>query len=98
MSSFTWQIKQFIRKLLPFAIVGGILYGGYNLHQEGAFRRGVGPFVTSMLSKIPVFGSQFKRSSSHRKYPSYAYGNKSYRKGKKYHRRGKAARRRLRRR
>jgi hypothetical protein len=54
------KIRELISGLIPIAIIGALLFGGYHLYQKGTFRRGIGPAVSSVLHKIPYFGSRFK--------------------------------------
>ena len=81
MRDLGWKLKQWFRQLFPIALIGAFLYGGYNLYKAGAFRRGFGPAVTSVLGHVPYFGSRFRHYvpsfSSPRK--SYSYQGKSRR-------------------
>lgn len=54
------KVRELISSLIPLAVVGALLFGGYNLYKKGAFRRGIGPAVSSALHSIPYFGSRFK--------------------------------------
>jgi len=86
--NLTWKIKQFFRNLLPLVIIGAILYGVYGMYKKGAFRHGIRPAITSVLKKIPYFGSRFKHygySYAPKKFKRDR-GSKYYR-GKKYYRR-----------
>jgi hypothetical protein len=80
MSNLIWRIKQAINKMIPYAIIFGLLYGGYNLYRKGTFRHGIVPGVTSMLHKVPFFGSKFKHY-----HPSFAYSKKHYKHSKYKH-------------
>ena len=85
MGSWSWKIKNFLRKILPFTVAGLILYGGYHFYKKGIFRHGMKPAVFALLHKIPYFGSRF----SHYGHGSYAYsGRHGYRHGR-LHRHGR---------
>ncbi|MBI4403539.1 MAG: hypothetical protein HY537_05230 [Deltaproteobacteria bacterium] len=92
---FTWRLREFLRKLLLFSMLGAVVYGGYHLYREGVFRRGIGPAVSSILNKIPRFGSRFQQHShySSRKHyskPALAYKKKAHKKsyrGRAHHQR-----------
>lgn len=84
MDNLIWKLKSLIRQLLPMALIGAVLYGGYLSYKEGAFRRGIGSGITHMLGKVPVFGSHLKRYSSQLTKSS---SPKSYKRGKGYRRR-----------
>lgn len=92
MDSLIWKIKQLFRQILPLAIVGALIWGGYNMYKAGALRRGIGPAFTATLHKIPYFGSRFRHytggSSSYSK-----YGKSSSRRGKHYRRSRRGRRR-----
>lgn len=82
MSNLIWKIKRFFSGLVPYAIAGLLLYGGYNLYKKGtfrAFRYGVGHGVTAVLKQVPFFGKKFGKYS-------YAYSGKHYKQKRKHHR------------
>ena len=90
MGDLVWQIKQLIRKLMPLAIVGAVVYGGYTFHKQGVFRHGPKYAVATLLNKVPVFGSRLRRMA----FPGKSYVakgsnryKKSYRHGRRRHRR-----------
>lgn len=74
MNNLIWKLKQFFRKITPLLILMAVLYGGHSLYQQGVFRRGLKPAITSMLYKLPYFGSRFRHYG---KSSSYSY-KKSY--------------------
>lgn len=84
MSDFTWKLKQFLRKIFPLALIGALLYGGWNLYKQGTFRHGPKYAVMTILHKIPYFGSRFRHYGGYSSGPSYAY---SGRRGHGYRRR-----------
>lgn len=90
LDNLIWKLKMWFRKLLPIALIGAVLYGGYDMYRAGVFRRGVGPAVTYMLHKIPYFGSRFGHYRGHGVAKSGRYtttrGYKKYR-GSRRHRR-----------
>ena len=73
MSSWMWKAKQFVRKLIPISIVAVVLYGGYTFYKKGVFRHGVGPALTTMLHKLPYFGSRFRHYGNEAPSSSYTY-------------------------
>lgn len=77
MDNLIWQIKTWIRKLMPIALIGAVLYFGYDMHRRGILRRGVGPSVNYVLHKIPYFGSKF---GHYRGGKVAKYGGRSYKK------------------
>lgn len=96
MSNFSWKVKQWFRKMLPLALIVAVLYGGYHLYRQGTFRRGLKPAITSMLHKLPYFGSRYKH---YNRSQSYSYGSKyghgKRRGGRRHHsRRSRRGRRR----
>lgn len=78
--SLIWRLKMWFRKLLPIAIISALVYGGYNMYRDGAFRHGVGPAVNYMIRHIPFFGSKFSKKRS-----SVAAG-RYHKKGGRHHR------------
>ncbi len=90
MSDLSWKLKNFFRKAFPIALVAGVLYWGYSLYRQGTFRHGVKYAITSILHRLPYFGSRFKHyeSSSVSSAPSYAYSGRSvHRHRGRHHRR-----------
>ena len=77
MSDLIWKLKRFVRKAFPIALIGAFLYGGYTLYRQGAFRHGVSHAVTSVLRRLPYFGSRFRHYSGGRS--SYAYSGRGSR-------------------
>lgn len=57
-----WRLKVWFRKLLPIALISAVVYGGYNMYRDGAFRHGVGPAINYVVRHIPFFGSKFGHS------------------------------------
>jgi len=81
MNNLIWKIKSFFRKITPLLILMAVLYGGHSLYQQGVFRRGLKPAITSMLYKMPYFGTRFRH---YNKSSSYSY-RKAHRKGYRKH-------------
>ncbi len=86
MSSWTWKIKQFFNKVFPIALIGAVLYGAVSMYNQGAFRRGLKPAITTMLYKLPYFGTRYKHYNRGK---SYAYSSRKKYRG---HRRGHSRR------
>lgn len=90
----SWRVKQFLRKWTPIALMASVLFIGYTHWQRGG-RANVGSVMTSAriaASKVPVFGSYFKRSGRSHYYrggKSYAYGKKARRHRARRNRRGR---------
>ena len=83
MSSFSWKAKQYLRKLIPISMIGLVAFGGYKWYKQGVFRHGVSYAVTSILHKIPYFGTRFKHYG-----PQVASGRSYTYVGHPAHRRG----------
>ena len=64
MSSWTWKIRQAVSNLIPIAVIGAIVFGGWHFYKKGTFRHGIAPAVSSTLRQIPYFGSRFKHYST----------------------------------
>jgi hypothetical protein len=86
MNDLIWKTKQFLRKIFPIALIVGALYWGYSLYRQGTFRHGVKYAITSILHRLPYFGSRF----SH--YGGGYSGSTAY-SGRSYHRHGRGHRR-----
>ncbi len=86
-----WRIKQLFRKILPFLVIGGVAWGGWNLYKTN-FRHGRASFV-HVLKKIPYFGSRFAHYSGGSRHYSRKHVAKN-RRGKYHHRRRHYRRRR----
>ena len=84
MGAWGWKIKRWFRQLLPIALAGAVVWGGYNMFFTRGGLRGPRIAITRALRHIPFFGSRFRSHSSYR----YGRSQRSYR---KYygHRRGK---------
>jgi len=63
MSNLMWKARQAISNLIPVAIIGAIAFGGWHFYKKGTFRNGIAPVVSSVLHKIPYFGSRFRHYS-----------------------------------
>ena len=81
MNDLMWKLKQLFRKVLPFAVIGGLLYGGWTLHRQGAFRHGPKHAILAILHKIPYFGSRFQHygGGGYGPSPSYSYSGRGNR-------------------
>lgn len=91
MSGLMYKIREFLQNLIPVAIVGALAFGGYTLYKQGTFRNGLRPAVSSLVKKIPYFGTKFGHytsGSSDRSY-SVASAPRHSRVSKKHGRRHK---------
>ena len=59
MSGFMYKVREFLQNLIPVAIIGALAFGGYHLYKQGTFRNGLRPAMSSIVKKIPYFGTRF---------------------------------------
>ena len=60
MSSWSWKIRQAFSNLIPVVVIGAIAFGGWHFYKKGTFRHGIAPAISSILHKVPYFGTRFK--------------------------------------
>jgi hypothetical protein len=87
MNNLIWKLKQLFRQALPLVLIGGLLYGAYNLYRKGVLQRGVKPTINYVVRQIPILGSHFKPFGR-----SYSYSKRHHRRHGK-HRRSRRHRR-----
>ncbi len=85
-----WRLKEGLRNLTPWIIIGVIAWGGYSMYRKGAFRHGI-PSLGQTLSYLPHFGSRFSQYNSRRS--NYAYAPAKHGRKHKAHRRSSRPRR-----
>lgn len=91
MGALTWKIKRWFRQLLPIALAGLVVWGGYTMFFARGGFRGAKNAVTRVLRQVPFFGSRF-RSGGHRSSRVHAYRYHSrrrhhVRRSRRHHRR-----------
>ncbi len=64
MSGFMYKVREFLQNLIPVAIIGALAIGGYHLYKQGTFRNGMRPAMSSLVKKIPYFGTKFGHYTS----------------------------------
>lgn len=75
MGQLIWQIKQLLSKVIVYVAAGAILYGGYSLYRQGAFRGGVAHASKVILRQVPYFGSRFRHYFSSAKRGYFHHGS-----------------------